>query len=285
MVAIAHHRQQVSRFLAFFQAAQTIYDVQSPALYRLAREVVENRRNYYILQEVRQLRRLWAQDRTRIDLPPWGAGSRAGLDRGQSSVRDLVRHMAVSPRAGRHLFHLARLYHPRHMLDLGTGVGFSAAYLAGGSLNGTCISVEGRAALSDLAGRGFRRLGLKNIQLVRSSFAKALADRKAAGTPLDLLHLDGDHSREAVERTWWLSRDLLRENSLFILSDIYWSAGMQSAWQWLKQQEEVSYSVDLFDLGVLFFNRGPLQQQHYRLVPARWKPWRTGLWPKLPDSD
>ncbi len=282
MIALSEARRRAGRWLSFYFQSQTIYDIHSPAVFRLAREMVENRKTYYILQEARQLRRIWLRDRRTIERLPRGAGSRAGLDRSPVAVRDLARHMAISPRAGRYLFHLARLRHPRLMLDLGTGLGFSAAYLAGGSLSGTCITAEGCAQTAALARQSFSRLKLNNIRQLQCTFDEAISTAVSGDAPIDLLHLDGDHRRKAVEQLWRTARPHLHRHSVVAISDIRWSEDMESAWEWLKGQPGVTYTVDLFDLGLLFLEEGPVNKAHYRLVPARCKPWRLGFWPRLP---
>jgi len=283
MISLSEARRRAARWRSYYFRSQTIYDIHSPAVYRLAREMVENRKTYYILQEVRQLRRVWLQDRRTLERTPQGAGSRAGLSRSPVVVRDLARHMAVSARAGRFLFHLARLRHPRLMLDLGTGLGFSAAYLAAGSLAGTCVTAEGCAQTAALARQSFSRLKLKNVRQLQLSFEAAIPAAASGGHPLDLLHMDGDHRRQAVVQVWHTARPYLHRQSVVAISDIRWSEDMESAWEWLKQRPEVTFSVDLFDLGLLFLEGGPLDKAHYRLVPARWKPWRLGFRPRLPE--
>ncbi len=276
-------RQGTAR-LAFYRKAQTIYDIHSPAVYLLAREMVENRKTYYILEEMRQLRRIWSRNTRRIRRTPLGAGSRAGLEAETVRVSELVRRSAVSARAGRYLFHLARIRHPATLLDLGTGPGFSAAYLAAGSLQGRCYTVEGCPRTAELAAQTFARLGASNIHPVVSGFTEALKGAVDFGSGLDLLHLDGDHRWDAVRQIWDLSLPYLHEQSVVVISDIHWSEDMEHAWEWLQQRPEVTYTIDLFELGILFLDPLPVQKSHYRLVPARWKPWRLGFAPKLPTS-
>jgi len=47
-----------------------------------------------------------------------------------------------------------------------------------------------------------------------------------------------------------------------IFDDIYWSEGMQQAWTEICARPEVTLSLDLFHMGVVFFNPG-LTKEHY----------------------
>ena len=39
----------------------------------------------------------------------------------------------------------------------------------------------------------------------------------------------------------------------FVFDDINWSKDMQNAWQTIKKNEKVTLSIDLFEMGIVFF--------------------------------
>ena len=55
-----------------------------------------------------------------------------------------------------------------------------------------------------------------------------------------------------------------------------WSEGMQSAWKNLIERPEVTLSIDLYDVGILFFKK-ELTKKHVSYIPYKYKPWRIGL--------
>jgi hypothetical protein len=68
------------------------------------------------------------------------------------------------------------------------------------------------------------------------------------------------------------------QEAVFVFADIHWTDEMERAWQKLCAMPEVTLSIDLFHVGLLFFNPDIREKQHYAIVPAVWKPWRMGLW-------
>ena len=49
---------------------------------------------------------------------------------------------------------------------------------------------------------------------------------------------------------------------------------MADAWAAIKRHPEVKLTVDLFFLGIVYFDPGIREEQHLQLVPTSWKPWR-----------
>jgi hypothetical protein len=60
------------------------------------------------------------------------------------------------------------------------------------------------------------------------------------------------------------------------VDDIYWSEGMTKAWQAIKKHPDVTLSIDIFDIGIVFF-RKELSKQDIKFIPYKYKPWKIGL--------
>ena len=47
----------------------------------------------------------------------------------------------------------------------------------------------------------------------------------------------------------------INNNSLFIFVDIHWSEEMEEAWEEIKKNKNVTLTVDLFQLGLVYFHK------------------------------
>jgi len=56
----------------------------------------------------------------------------------------------------------------------------------------------------------------------------------------------------------------VNENTVMVIDDIYWSADMESAWRQIKECSMVTSTIDLFQLGIVFFNTD-LHKKHYKM--------------------
>jgi len=56
----------------------------------------------------------------------------------------------------------------------------------------------------------------------------------------------------------------VHNDSVLVLDDIYWSADMEKAWKKIKEHPRVKTTIDLFELGIVFFN-SDLHKKHYKM--------------------
>jgi len=101
---------------------------------------------------------------------------------------------------------------------------------------------------------------LKGIELITGNFDDTLPVIINGLDKLDLMFVDGNHQKDATLRyfEWCLPR--VHENTLLIFDDIYWSEGMKEAWAQIKAHPQVTVTVDLFWIGLVFFRKGQVKE-------------------------
>ena len=77
---------------------------------------------------------------------------------------------------------------------------------------------------------------------------------------VDFILFDGNHRLEPTMQYFEQSLPFINENTVFIFDDIYWSNEMKQAWQQIKGNSQVSVTIDLFDMGLVFFRKGQKKQ-------------------------
>lgn len=262
--------------LRFLLQARTIYDLQSPFAYSFARDVLEDRRWYYVFSEAETLRGQWMLDRRSIPVTDYGAGSHT-LRGGQRKVADLARRVATPPLFCRWLFKMALLARPGTILELGASLGISSVYLSAAAPNARMITVEGCPETAELARQSLRQMG-SGAEVRTGRFDDLLPGALAGLERLDFLHLDGDHSLEGTLRYLRQCLEKSHPGTVWVIGDIHWSAEMEKAWREVQAFPGVRMTIDLYGMGVVFFRREILSPAHLTLVPSLWKPWRRGRW-------
>lgn len=265
------------RFLTFYWHAQTIYRIHSPFVVRFLREVVEDRRQFYIFPLVEEIRKSMIKRQDSIRIPSLGAPSKT-LFGSTRPLGRIVQQTAVSARGGRRLFKIIHTYKPEIMIELGTAAGLSTIYQAPAALAGELYTIEGAPDLARIAHQQFARLGLPNVQLIIGAFAEVLPGLLEELPRIDYAFLDGHHEGKARQAYVEALLSRMHEGSVLVFSDIYWSRDMMQAWKQLKAHPRVRLSIDLFEFGVLFFDTNLYGKPDLKLVPARWKPWQLGIW-------
>ncbi len=104
----------------------------------------------------------------------------------QRSVASIARHAAKSRKWAQLLFRIVNYYQPKHILELGTSLGISTAYMALANPQAQVVTAEGSAAIADQAKRNFQSLQLSSIKQVTGNFDETLPGILAAMPQLDL---------------------------------------------------------------------------------------------------
>jgi len=284
MRLIAFYVQYGLRFLGYYFRAATRYDIHSPFVAEFVREVLEEQRWYYPFSDIEHIRQELKRSRRIIPVSDYGAGSRVHRAGASRSVGSIARFAAAGPAAGRRLFHLVRHYRPRQVLELGTSLGIGTLYLSAAASTTRVTTVEGCAAIAALAREHLVHFGRSNIDSRVGPFEECLPDVLEGMETLDLLYLDGDHRRDASLRYVQQCMAKAGPDSVFVIADIYWSKEMTAAWKILRNHPRVRLSIDLFDMGLLFFRKSTPHPEHYTLIRSKWKPWRIGLFPRIEPS-
>ena len=132
---------------------------------------------------------------------------------------------------GRFLTRLVRELAPRSCLELGTGLGLSAAYQAGGlelSGAGELVSVDAHEA-SRIAERGIAELGLEHrVTIEFGQIDDVLADLLGRIAPIDYALLDADHSEVATVRHFDALLPELADGAVVALDDITQTDGIRA---------------------------------------------------------
>lgn len=266
---------RIKSFLAFYSKASTKYNVQSPFLYDFVSNVLDTSKTYYAFEKIEKERtRLKADDRS-ITLQDWGAGS-ATMKGRKRKISDIADTSLSGHTKCRILFQLVHQYRCKNILELGTSLGISSAYMASVDHKSKIITLEGDTNVAQAAIDVHRNLHLNNIDVKVGKFADTIDTALKLCSPVDLAFIDGHHEKDATIRYFYQILEKCNEQSIIVLDDIYWSKGMSEAWQTVSQHPDVTLSIDLYDIGILFF-RKELSKQAVSYIPYRYKPWRIGL--------
>jgi predicted O-methyltransferase YrrM len=240
------------------------HGIHSPFVYDFVRNVLMDRTPYAAYKQVEDLRALLLKDRTVLEIEDMGAGSALNSMR-QRSVASIARHAAKPRKLAQLLYRIVRHYSPMHIAELGTSLGISTSYMALANRDARVITGEGSKAVAQYARRNFAALHLDQVQLVEGNFDDTLPAMLAQLPQVDLAFLDGNHREEPTLRYFNKILNKSHAASVIILDDIHWSQEMESAWATIHQDPSVRLTIDLFFLGLVFFNENIKVKQHFTI--------------------
>ncbi len=154
------------------------------------------------------------------------------------------------------LFHLVQFSKAKNILELGTSMGLGTAYLSKSDGRNKVITIEGCKNISEQAQKNLDSIKAKNIDFIVGDFSEKLDEAiKKLNFKIDFAYLDGNHQYKPTLEYFKKIESSLHNNSVIVLDDIHWSVEMEKAWEEIKQQKNVSVSIDLYRMGVLFFHK------------------------------
>ena len=231
------------------------HGIHSPFVFDLVYRVFRNKIDTDIVFTIEKIRKKMISDPRLISVIDLGSGS----ERMKTSLRkvsDIARYSAVPLKYGCLLSNMSKEFGKTSVIECGTSLGISTMYIAASCPDTTVHTIEGCPATSEIAKENFKEAGLKNIKLYNGPFDEVLpVIRKETMTP-GLIFFDGNHRKEPVVRYFDMVAEISDSKTVIIIDDIYSSKGMTEAWYEIKKNKKVTFTIDIFRMGFLFFRQG-----------------------------
>lgn len=157
-------------------------------------------------------------------------------------------------RWGTALYLVVRESRAASAVELGSCAGISAMYLAAPETMRELVTVEGSAALAEIAAASLKDYA--NAKVVNSLFDDAIDN--ALGVPqrkLDLAYIDGHHEKVATIHYFNRLLPYLAPGAVVIFDDISWSADMWEGWEALCARKEFAHAADFGTIGVCLMKK------------------------------
>lgn len=276
--------QLAEKYLSFYLRAANGrgHGIHSPFVYDFVRNVLRDKTAYPAYERIGGLRRTLLRDPGTLRVADLGAGSVSGRSPVRS-VAEIARNAAKPPAIGRLLFRLARHYRPSVIVELGTSLGLSAAYLASGARDGhredllpagaredlppaaawkdlrsavapgtrRVWTIEGCQAIAGRAVQNMAFLGLSEVEVLSGNFDDVLPPLLDRTGHIDLAFVDGNHRYEPTLRYFEMLFSHAGQSAILVFDDIHWSSEMERAWDRIKADPRVLMTIDLFYFGLV----------------------------------
>lgn len=238
-------------FLSYLLRSFHLHGIHSPFVFQLIHTVLREKAAYYAYEEIESIRAKLLLTQKRIRVNDLGASSKNSYEK---SIQAICQQSSQSKKFAQMIHRLARDLHAETILELGTSLGLTTAYLAKACPNAKVISIEGAEEISRIAEINLKKLQVRNVKLQVGSFQDRLVDSLNELGKIDLVYFDGHHNYEASLDYFNACLPYVHDKSLFIFDDIYWSTEMKKAWREIITNKKVSCSIDLFQIGLIYFD-------------------------------
>ncbi|MFI5159994.1 MAG: O-methyltransferase [Sphingobacteriales bacterium] len=234
---------------------KTRHGTHSPFIYRLLDKVIYDFNPKKVYDEVENQRKALLSDERIINVTDLGAGSHVNNSK-QKKVREIAKNALKPPKLVQLLYRLVADMQPDNIIELGTCFGTTSLYLQNAAPKAKIFTLEGCPETAKIAAEVFKKANESHIQQVIGNFDDTLPDVINKLDKLDFVFVDGNHQKDATLKYFEWCLPKVHENTLLIFDDIYWSEDMKEAWATIKAHPQVTVTMDLFWIGLVYFKKG-----------------------------
>lgn len=231
--------------------------IHSPYLFHIVDSLMYEQNAYYCFAAIERRRAAMLQSGQVLSVVDYGTGAADGRKNYTRRVSDIALSSLESPRMGQLLFRIALFLgqearRPLEIVELGTSLGITTAYLAAACSRNKVTTFEGSSAVAGMARQNWQTLGLANITHIEGNIDETL--REYVREQVDMVYIDANHTEEATVRYFEHFLPMAGEKSVFIIDDIHHSPEMQRAWQTICDCPQVTSTMDIWNAGIVFFD-------------------------------
>lgn len=252
---------QIIQFFKFLIQSGNQHGVHSPFVYNLVTQCFYSKTNHEQFSILKKYRKQLNANHQTISVTDFGAGSRV-FKSNIRKISGISKTAGISKKRTKLLFRVVKYFSSENILELGTSLGLATSALSLGNPNAKIITIEGCHETAQVAKQQFYDFQLKNIDLKTNNFNIEIA--KLPNSNFDLIYIDGNHQKEATLNYFETLLKFATNNSVFIFDDIHWSKQMTEAWEIIKQNSNVTVTIDTFFWGFVFF-RKEQSKQHFKI--------------------
>jgi len=251
----------VFKFVIHFLTAKNSYGfgVHSPFIFHFTKFVIYDKSSYYIFSSIEKIRSTLIKDKKVINFVDFGTGKNRS-----KSIKEIASKSLKSAKYGQFLYRVSDFCKASNILELGTSFGLTTSYLASSLSTSKIVSLEGSQQIANIAIENFNLLNIKNIKIVVGDINQTLKKVLNEFDQLDLIFIDANHTSVATLSYFEQILNKIHSDSCIVIDDIHWSKDMEKAWKEIKNHTKVTTSIDLFQVGIVFFN-SDLNRKHYKM--------------------
>lgn len=203
------------------------------------------------------------QDETLISYEIFGSDKTA-------MVKDICKNAASGKKWCEFLYFLSKKTAPSRILEIGTNLGISGCYILESIKNSPkakFVTMEGLSKLCEISAKQFATI----VPVSKYDIREGLFDTtfppllKEEGC-FDLLFIDGNHQKEPTINYFKALKDKIKSPVIFVFDDINWSHEMKEAWDFIKNDSDVNFTLDLYKQGIVIIDEQTSEKNvHFKL--------------------
>ena len=244
---------QIKSYLKFLWNSKNQHGVHSPFVFNLVTKCFYDAKNYNEYNDLQNYRNSLLQNKNFIEVTDFGAGSRV-FKSNKRQVAQIAKTAGISAKRAELLFRITNYFEPSTILEIGTSLGLATSALALNDFS-EVTTLEGCSNTMNQCQLQLQKFNINfnNVICITTEFSKELTKYNVQPTTYNLIYFDGNHSKKATLEYFELLLPTINNETVWIFDDIHWSKDMEEAWEIIKENPQVTVTIDTFQWGFVFF--------------------------------
>ncbi len=243
---------QVLSYLSYWLNEENEHSLHSPFVYELYKKVILNTNKKPLHPDIEKIRSQFIKSIKTIEVIDLGSGSQVS-NNNRRKISDIA-SKGISKRKYSELFErLIQHFEYKTVVELGTSLGVNTLYLAKNN-DVNVFTFEGDPSLAAIASAVFEGNEKRNTTVIEGDIDDTLPAFLDKHKKVDFVLIDANHTYKATTNYFNLLLDHISDNTCFIFDDIHINGEMEKAWNDIKSHYQVTVTIDLFQVGLVFFN-------------------------------
>ena len=236
------------------------HGIHSPYLFEWVRMVLHDENVYYAWEKIEELRTRMLADEREVEFVDYGSGGKRKSENGYGrKVCDIAKWSLAKNKYAQMMARLVNWLGTSkglNIVELGTSLGVTTAYLAAVDSRNKVVTCEGCPAVAAIAKENWKALELSNIECVVGEVTvdslQLIVDSLRR---IDVAFIDANHTYAGTRVYFNVLAEKMHEKSVMIVDDIHYNEEMERAWQEICEDERVTSTMDLYQMGLVFFDK------------------------------
>ena len=232
------------------------YGVHSPFVFDLITNVIEEKSFYYSYHDISLIREQLIQKKCLIC-----------YNGKQINLKKALRKYGISKKEGEFLFRLTNHYKPRTILSIGSSGGLTPLYLSRYDSNVECVTLESEPDLFDLAVYFLERETNTSHIIWPCSYHDFIPEKISIPEQIDCIYTGKDVGTNALHYVFAQCFPYIHDKTFWALAGIHSSPERLQFWKEICQHPNVTVAVDLYQMGLLFFDPKLHKRVYKTIIP------------------
>lgn len=226
------------------------FGVHSPFVFNLITKVIDERRPYYSFYDIELERRKLLYHQEEMTYPDRQHKNKLHT----RSVAEIVSREAISKKHGALLFRLVNYFKSKYILQVGSTTGISTLYLTSYASDLKCIALENVPSFAVIASDLFKKQARNPIDLRVGNYKDLLPSALKKMPQVDFVFFNTLYEQHNNLYLFEEAVKYINSDTVFVFDGIRANKEMKSFWREVCHHPIVTVTVDLYSLGIIFFN-------------------------------